>query len=1123
MGNSNIEKVLLQIKTDLKDLKNLRAELKTVKQEANETGKSVGDSFKSAFGSLAAGFTVLKIKSLMDNAVGEFNKLEKTMRGLQATARLTGNSFEALKKQVTALSTDGVLSIDQASTAMKTLLAQGIQADKAFSLLDAAKKVGAFNNIVGDTGQAVADFVKFLQTGSAELAENLDPSIIKVVKSLGGYEKIASDAGAKQKLINAVIEKGGKLTQDYEKFLNSGAQAQVTFNQSGLALSQTLGQKLQPAYNALLKIGTAIVNGITSVLSVLDSTTVSIIAFAAIGTAGLASLGAAAVSFGIVSKAAFTAALGPVGLLIAAITTILALRAQFNRDPSADRANANAQERRQTIESLIKKERELAAVNSKTYSQEKELIATKEELRKKARELGLDYDKLIEKAGGYAGALKEISKAAKQRAYDEENAPVLAKIDSLKRRIASRVNERTSRIERYGASSVSENDENAQITRRLIQMLAEQEAKLVTPTEEAAAGSPRSPAVSSGTGKATPEFRFIKLRDDLKELNKEYDRYLARLASEKGFFTKDKKGNITNLKEAVKRAEDTAEGQEAARKLKIEEESRISSARQRYAEFIEDRFDAEREKILQAKNIAIEAAEEEYNARVRFAKDDKGEIQKAAKELADKKAKIDKKAEEKNVANTLQSFNDTLRAANDIASGALSIRQAQGFGGKTRAVGSTISSTGAALTKAGAGKVGVIVQGAGDFINQAGQLYDSIKGIFGKSDEDRAREAEERKRQQEEANRLLEIQADYQKRMLAIQEANAKLPFENLQRNLRLIDIGIQQRKLAGESETVLESDRLSQRQAAISGVLSSQSGAISGGSLFKDVVADAPGLTKFLSERGAQAPSVESFVVYANAALGNVGSIQELQQYYGYMQSLAGNVPPELAKAGLEAVQRKIANFWEKFAFIDSQSVRDRTSFENRQNFMRDALLSANYGVGGVAIDKDNEGFYDIGRVGDSGLGQINRLFSEINSDTTVADQFLSVIEQDLQNQQAIKENTKKTAENTTKLTLLDDRRKSVLDLGNRRIFSQGLNIDFQNVKLPQSIASKILATSPGPVLASDTVSELKKLVTIAEEQAEWLAIIAANTDGRTNTSSIDIDNYLIRKLAEIRSRRIS
>ena len=167
-----VDELILKLQADLGDIKKSLAQ---VEAQGKETGKKTGQGFADAFNAIVGGALAAKVTGFLRSSVTEFNKLEKTLLGLQATAKLTGNSFEALKKSVQTLSSDGVLSIDQASTSMKTLIAQGIQADKAFQLLDAAKKVSSFNNIVGDAGQGVADFVKFLQTGSAELAENMDP------------------------------------------------------------------------------------------------------------------------------------------------------------------------------------------------------------------------------------------------------------------------------------------------------------------------------------------------------------------------------------------------------------------------------------------------------------------------------------------------------------------------------------------------------------------------------------------------------------------------------------------------------------------------------------------------------------------------------------------------------------------------------------------------------------------------------------------------------------------------------------------------------------------------------------------------------------------------------------
>ncbi|GAB4422341.1 MAG: hypothetical protein OHK0011_01200 [Turneriella sp.] len=1139
---ASIEKLLLEIKTDIKDLKNLRAELKQVRDEAAKAGKGISDGLSSALGGLASGFSALKIKSIMDNAVGEFNKLEKTMLGLQATARLTGSSFEELKGQVTKLASDGVLSIDQASTAMKTLLAQGIKADKAFSLLDAAKKVGAFNNIVGDTGQAVADFVKFLQTGSAELAENLDPSIIKVVKSLGGYQKVASDASAKQKLINAVIEKGGQLTQDYEKFLNSGAQAQVSFNSASQTLSQTLGQKLQPAYNALYAAGTKLVSGITGIIERSSSLSISLAAIAAL----LPPLGFALAAFGTKIGLAFSAALGPIGLVLGAIAAVAAVMNLNNKTFEERQQDANKAYRASKTETdaLVAKLQSLSKINKRTAAEEEELARTKEALRKKAQALGIDYDALAKKTANYAEQLRILNKAEAKKAADEANEPIEKQIRSEERdyeatneviaqkaRLREQIKADAARTGVRRDAMIAQYDreiENLQkrSSEQLKRINELRKKRVVVEDEPETKKTPDAP-LSTGVGKPEQEFRYIELRDQIRELNKEYDSYLARLAAEKKFFAKDKEGKITNYKAAIERAKETIEGQEATLKLKLQTEDALSQARQKVAEFLEKEYDARLEKIEQEKRAAIEAAYEVYNQRMELAKKEPS---------AEKKAEAEKKAQEglqkdlsesaamafsKRIKAGMDSFNQTLGAANEIGKGLTSATKGKSDVERAAGLGTVLEGAGKVVP----GKVGIILQGAGQLVKTGAELYSTFKGLFGKTDEEIKQAAEEQARRDEEARKLLELQANYQKRMLEIQEANAKLPFENMQRRLRLVDISIQQRRLAGESEDILTNDRLTQRRELIQTTLREQSGKIGEGRLFGGTSATPEDLTTFLSQRAAQEPYVQSFVEYANAALGNVGSIQELEQYYGYMQSLAANVPAELAASGLQAVQRKIANFWDKYRFIQSDSVTARTSRENRERFMRDALLAANYAApdAGIAIDADSEGFYDVRRIGDSGLSLINELASEFRSDTSVAENLLSVIEQDYQIQLEIKDAAKKTAENTAKLTQIDDRRRSFLDLGNRRIFSQGLNIDFQNVKLPEAAAATILATSPLPGLQSDTVTELKKLVSIAEEQSEWLAIIAANTDQRAGTDTSSIDNYLIRKLAEIRARRIS
>jgi hypothetical protein len=1067
MANS-VEKLLLEIRADMRDLKTLKEELKTIKNEASDTGKSVGDSLKSAIGGLVAGVSALKIKSVMDSAVSEFNKLEKTMLGLQATAKLTGNNFEGLKSKVNDLAKDGVLSIDQASTAMKTLLAQGIQVDKAFSLLDAAKKVGAFNNIVGDTGQAVADFVKFLQTGSAELAENLDPSIVKVVKSLGGYEKVASDATAKQKLINAVIEKGSKLTGDYEKFLSSGAQAQVTFNSASTALSQTLGQKLQPAYNALYKAGTAVLEGLTKLIGALDSTTVSVVAFGAAGFAAIAGFAkTAALLPGIFGGigASITAALGPIGAVIAAIGGAIIIVNKLRREwgDSKDRELLN--ERNALIQQIGAlqnagdKTKELAAAKERLSQINNTLVASYAPLLKALDAENLSIEKKIALIDALEKAKKRLTVESdlKDRSLEE----LKAKSKELDAEIA-----KGSRLVAAGKISKERFEEE------LSKVAAEK--AIVEAEIESRVGTSTSTTKTPVTVPATKfiEARYIELRDELKKADDDFKKTLAVIEARR-------KSELKKTKDPARKAEIEQQAQfevESATKKRQEiQDDAISQIRQQQAEYLEQRVQAE-----------LEAEKQRFNAQIanvyRLAE---------AKQISDKEAEEQiQKLREQHARNNAKiyadSFARTMQSADAIARGFAGIVNAKdaggalsGFGGMAQGL-SGLSPALSALGPIGAG------------IGAAGSIVSTLTSLFGKSEEQRQREAEEQRRRDEEARKLLELQANYQKAMLALQEAQAKLPFENLQRNLRLADIQAQQEILAGGDKTAIEARRLARRQELMQAVLSEQAGTIAGDALFKDVQATPESLTRFLSERAAQQPSVnliKTIIDQLVAYRGSAAGLRDLTDVlYGQASGLSGSVPAELLNEVL-----------------------------NKVTLARDAMN--NFAAQGYDLNKVQITTIDYGLFGK----RTDDLISEITRDTATAESLLSVIQESLANQIAIEENTRKTAENTAKLTQLDERRTSFLDLGNRRIFSQGLNVDFQRVKLPDSVATTILATSPAPVVVSDTVSELKKVVSGIEEMNEWLAIIAANTDNRANTNTGDFDNYLIRKLAEIRARRIS
>lgn len=1024
-----VDELILKLQADLGDIKKSLAQ---VEAQGKETGKKTGQGFADAFNAIVGGALAAKVTGFLRSSVTEFNKLEKTLLGLQATAKLTGNSFEALKKSVQTLSSDGVLSIDQASTSMKTLIAQGIQADKAFQLLDAAKKVSSFNNIVGDAGQGVADFVKFLQTGSAELAENMDPSIVKVVKSLGGYAKVSSDATAKQKLINAVIEKGGKLAGDYEKFLNSGAQAQVRFDGASLALSQTLGQKLQPAYTGILNTLTGLITRFTEFLDGLSSTSVVFGALAITIPIATFALG----KFAAVLGFSVAAALGPISLVVAGIAAIGAVVARNAKTIEERQADANAAYKKSAseLEKLTSRANELSKLNSRTASQELELVNTKEQLRKKAQELGVDYDKLAGKVKNYSGQLAFLDRSAKKAAADEANKGVNAELE-VRERIFEDYNRRlaAARLGADRARAAGNLDEVANLESRIKflspradQTLAEirrlrSQRVSVSDTEEA----PGLADAGSGGGPGSPEYRFIRARDELKKLSDAYIAYLKLVGA------------------------DSEKGKEATTRFGIDSAAIKAELKQSTAEYIEDR--------TTAALIAEEAAYGKARANIY----ELANAEKLSKEEVEKRLQ---QAREANARKTAQiqaeSFARTMQGANTIAGGFATLANSRdgsgflgGFGGMAQGLGQVSDKF----------KTFGLV---GQAMSAAGGVVSTLAGLFGKSDEARALEAEKQKRRDEEAKALLELQANYQKNMLAIQESQAKLPFENLQRQLRLIDINAQSQRVGGGNEADIEKTRQADRLAAMQGVLSQEGQTISGGALFGGTQTDPAGLTKFLKERAAQSVAVAQFMgIMAQIQSLNMRDVfynpSILSELIGQAKQYSGLIPSELYSAGISGLDSLIGE------------IQDSRRFSGLEF----------HGIGERLAPR-------LASQANSNLSAASSLSSEIMRDTSTAENLLSVIEQSNQTQLEIASNTKKTAENTSQL-LRPDRQRSFIDVGQGFISSLGQRISPSGVGIARSLSQQGLSL-PSDIGMASTTSTLAK--TLQERMAEAMEMQVRN-----------------------------
>jgi len=384
-----------------------------------------------------------------------------------------------------------------------------------------------------------------------------------------------------------------------------------------------------------------------------------------------------------------------------------------------------------------------------------------------------------------------------------------------------------------------------------------------------------------------------------------------------------------------------------------------------------------------------------------------------------------------------------------------------------------------------------------------GGIVSTLSGLFGKSDEERAREAAEQARRDEEAKKILELQANYQKNMLALQEAQAKLPFENLTRQLRLIDIKAQQQRVAGGNETQIQQQRLAARQAAISATLTSEAGTISNGELFAGTSGTPEDLTRFLSERASQSLAVAQFAALIQSSIADPNLPRDrMLEIIRQAKTYSGKIPAELYNSGVNGLLK-----WEK-------------------------LISGNYS-GNFQTDYA-EAYNQLF----ASVNAAQSLASEITRDTGTAENLLSVIEQQLQTQSDIEKNTKATADNTAK-ALRPDRERSFIDVGRGFIQSLGqiittpsamsISAGLRNFSAPAEIGTATLTMGRARTLQERMADALERQVmqgaeanVILNDILEAALELVAVMDGKATTAGRFTDIDLANRMASVDRRRI-
>lgn len=1029
------------------------------KLKSTETSaKNLGFAIVSALASAGAA-------SFFKGTIDQANRLEASLNRVESAARAFGQSTVKAKQAAQDLAADGFLSLNQSASALSNLMATGLNVDQSKKFITASKDIAAFGNTVNDAAGSIESGIKGILTGSTELVENMSPAMKTLSMKFTEQKNSLGPAIATQNLYNGVLKLGTQFAGDAAKYLQTTAAAQQALTASTDKASSAIGKSLQPALVAVLSVLKGIVDGFTGWFTGLDKGTASILAVGGVILSvvipALFGFSKALVALGITATSTWTAILGPIAWIIAGVVALTAALHQLEARGRSNNIADKYLKEKEAAQAAADKLTELSKITKLSTEQEKELAAVKADLTKRAEAMGKAYNAQGKSAKELLADQEKLRNQEREFAADKVRANLKANQEALE--YANSMGGFQDFLGRVRPGGITK--ENAiKLTTKNIEADKQALVDIYQPVSELT--KKQETAILKTDAKVV---RFIEMQNQFKEIEKNRLFTIASLS---------KKLSAEELAMAIQNANDNA--------VTLRNQQ-VGAARQLYAEFIEEKRDADMLALKLQTDAAIAANRELFNAKM-IDQD----------ELAKRQKKIDEAAARKRAQIDLQSFADTAAAANATASGFASLARAKDAGSGLSGLGGI--ATGISGLKGISPALGALGP-LGQTIGAVGGIVSTLTGLFGKSDEERAREAAEQARRDEEAKKILELQANYQKSMLSLQEAAAKLPFENLQRQLRLIDIQSQGEILSGGDPGAIETKRLGQRQSAIQSILDEQSGSISGGALFSGVSSSPESLIGFLSDRASQSGSISLLA----------GLLEELRRdpanpgIRSFVKSklleLRGKIPAELFDSVYGPIVKAEELAGQAAAVMATPASSPQQMAERTitwLNLMESSMASVN-----------------------SGISSFSGLQSEVNADTSVAENLLSTLEQSLANEKAIAENTKKTAENTS-LSLEKQRENMFIDVAGGGLrgfgaFMAGMPTNTSALSMPTSMASAVAATSALKNWDERNHEELEKILAVNKYQAAVLLQIAKNTESMSTSMSV---TQLVAALNDINTR---
>lgn len=262
-------------------------------ESQDRMGKSTGNSGVAAgAASVAFGLLAERVGRALIGAFGDSiaaaNRLDAGLIGLGATAKAFGTDAGAAQNAAKSLASDGLMSVGEAASSLKNLLAAGFNLPEAITLMGRFKDSAAFGRQGSlEFGQAIVGATEGIKNGNsalvdnAGLTKNLSNILVEAGFSAQDLSRVQSDVNVRGALFNGILKETNPQLGQTALYLDTAAGKQAQFNTQVEIAYQKLGKALQPALADTLAILAPVVQKVGDFAPVLVTAGTTLAAFVA--------------------------------------------------------------------------------------------------------------------------------------------------------------------------------------------------------------------------------------------------------------------------------------------------------------------------------------------------------------------------------------------------------------------------------------------------------------------------------------------------------------------------------------------------------------------------------------------------------------------------------------------------------------------------------------------------------------------------------------------------------------------------------------------------------------------------------------------------------------------------